>query len=241
MKNARICIGRQKNVKKTWKKTIFIEKSLCKAEHFSGVSKTWKSKNARVSMGRFLAKNAKKRKKTSFFVFFRVFSCFWGFWGVEKTWKNEKKWEKNEKKMKKKHGLNFLCKSEHSWRKKWKKLKKKWKNVKKTQKNVKKRQKSDKIGHFSAKSRFWALQLHFLTLFARASIGKSEFPARMTVYLEPPPYPPPGTQKPLLLRVLGRFLGFFSVFSCFLVLWGSLLPVPTVIKQVCLVNEDTDK
>jgi hypothetical protein len=40
MKNARICIGRQKNVKKNVKNTKKHEKSLCKAEHFSGVPKT---------------------------------------------------------------------------------------------------------------------------------------------------------------------------------------------------------
>ncbi len=94
------------------------------------------------------------------------------------------------------------------------------KKAKKTRKNAKKRQKSTKIGQNRTLFGFWGVGLHFLTLFARASIGKSEFPARMTVYLEAPSRSPKtgfggsktrfwGVRNPKK-RVFLRFLAFFS-------------------------------
>jgi hypothetical protein len=154
----------------------------------------------------FFSKNHKKHQKIVIFsVFSRFFAFLAGFGGL-----------KNVKKIR-----NFMKK----W-KKWAliisyanpsilegKSEKKWKNAKKTQKNVKKRQKSDKIGHFSAKGPVLGVGLHFLTLFARASIGKSEFPARMTVYLEAPLPDPKTGPKGGQSLIFELFLRFFDVFE----------------------------
>jgi hypothetical protein len=78
---------REKNVKNAKKH----EKSLCKAEHFSGVQKVGTSKMLEFQWDDFRKKrkkNAKKRHFSCFFVFFRVFGGFWGVKKREKMTKN---------------------------------------------------------------------------------------------------------------------------------------------------------
>jgi hypothetical protein len=74
---------REKNVKNAKKH----EKSLCKAEHFSGVQKTGTSRMLEFQWDDF----RKKRKKTQKNVIFRVFSCFFVFFGFLGGLKNVKK------------------------------------------------------------------------------------------------------------------------------------------------------